>query len=118
MKFNHNKHDVEQSAYDIKVLGKIISMINEQILEDLKESFQTKIKAQLREIGDTDVTIGKADFLILLFKSELSSATCSSMPLQIMERIDNTTFTNDANNRIKTNTFQKVFSKTVIDPEG
>ena len=38
----HNNYDVEQFAYDLKVLGKMIGMSDIQILEHFKESSPQK----------------------------------------------------------------------------
>ena len=70
MKFDHNKHDVEQFAYDLKVLGKMLGMSDEQLLENFKEAFPFKIEVVLLEINNVDTAIGKAKVLILLFKHE------------------------------------------------
>ena len=43
MEFDHNKHDVEQFAFDLKVLGKMICMSDEQVLGHINESFPLKI---------------------------------------------------------------------------
>ena len=69
MKFDHTKHDIEQFAYDLKVLGKMIEMSDEQVYEYFKETFPAQIEAQLLEIEDIDVASGKARVLVLLFKS-------------------------------------------------
>ena len=39
MKFDHTKHDVEQFVYDLKVLGKMICVSDDQIYEHFKKSF-------------------------------------------------------------------------------
>ena len=38
-------HDLEQFAYDLKVLGKMIGMSDEQIPEHFRESFPSKLKS-------------------------------------------------------------------------
>ena len=42
MKVNHKKYDVEQFAYDLKALWKIIGMSDKEILEHYKGSFPQK----------------------------------------------------------------------------
>ena len=79
MTFYHNKHNVEQFAYDLKVPGKIKKMLGEQVLEHFKESFAPKIESYLLKINDIDTAIGKARVLVLLFKSELPQFTSSLM---------------------------------------
>ena len=55
MKIIHTKHDLEQFAYAIKDVGKIIGMSDEKVLEHFKEVFPPKIEAQLIEIDDIDM---------------------------------------------------------------
>ena len=31
MRFDHTKHDIEQFAYDLRILGKVIGMSDEQV---------------------------------------------------------------------------------------
>ena len=42
MKFDHTKHDVEEFAYDIKALVKMIGISDEQVQDHFKEVFSTK----------------------------------------------------------------------------
>ena len=42
MDFGHQKHDVQQFAYDLKVLGNMREMSDEQIPENFKEAFPPK----------------------------------------------------------------------------
>ena len=44
MRPNHTKNDMEQFAYDLQMLGKMICMSNEQVLEHFKEAFLAKIE--------------------------------------------------------------------------
>ena len=57
MKFYHNKKDAKHSEYHLKVLGKMIGISDEQVLEHFEKDFPSKIKAQLLEIEDTDAAI-------------------------------------------------------------
>ena len=65
MKFNNNKYDVEQFAYDLRVLNKMIGMSDKQIFKD---SFLPQNKRQLLQTEDIDTTLVKARALVLLFK--------------------------------------------------
>ena len=47
MKFDHTKHDIEQFAHDLKVLGKMTGMSNEQVLEHFTKVFPSNIEIQL-----------------------------------------------------------------------
>ena len=78
MKFNHNKHNAEQFAYDIKLLGKIIGILHEQVSEHFQQMFPPKHKAQLFEAETIDMAIVKRRAPVLLFKLELSQAKTSS----------------------------------------
>ena len=60
MKFNHKKHDIEQFAYDLKGLGIMIGMSDEQVIEHIKGAFPPTILAQLLDmLDDTNVALGK-----------------------------------------------------------
>ena len=71
MKVGHNKHDVKKFPHDLKALGKMIRMSDKEVLEHFKEVFPTKIEAQLLEINDTRMVIGKVRVLILLLRNEI-----------------------------------------------
>ena len=58
MKFDHNKHNAELFTYDLKVLVKMIGMLDEEILEQFKELFLPNIES--REIEDIDIDIDRA----------------------------------------------------------
>ena len=68
MKFDHNKHEVEQLTSDCKVLWKMTGMSHKQVLEHFKEAFPPKIEAESLKVGDTDIAIGKARVPVLVFK--------------------------------------------------
>ena len=55
MKFHHTKHEIEQFACDLKILGKMIDMSDEHILEHFKESFPPKLELQLLEIHNINM---------------------------------------------------------------
>ena len=63
-KFNHTKHDIEEFSYDLKDLGKMIVVSDKQVLDHFKEAFPINIEAQLPEIDDIDIEIGKARVLV------------------------------------------------------
>ena len=44
MKCNHTKHDIEQFAHELKVLGKMMGISDEQELEYLKRNFHQGLK--------------------------------------------------------------------------
>ena len=67
MKFDHNKWDKEHFTYDLKVLGKMIGMSGDQVLEHFKAYFPAKIEAQLIKNNDIYTAIGKSRVLALLF---------------------------------------------------
>ena len=54
-------------------------MSDEKILENVMESFSSKIESQQLEIHNTEVPLGKTLIHALLFKSELSEAASSSI---------------------------------------
>ena len=91
MKFDLNKHGIEQFQYDLKVLGKMIRMSHKQILDHFKGVFQPKkIDVQLLEIADTDVAIWKAK--VLVFKSKVSQSRSSSMLAHMTDRNEDTEY--------------------------
>ena len=59
MKFDYVKHDVEEFAYDLKFLSKVIGLSDEQVLEYFKEFFHPKIESysSLRKISVIDMEI-------------------------------------------------------------
>ena len=85
MIFDHNKHDVEQFTYELGVLGKIMGLSDERVLENFKEAFPSKIEAHILKKDDIDTAIGKARGLVLLFKSELPQSMSSSVLAHIKE---------------------------------
>ena len=97
MKFNHNKQNVEQFVYALKVLGKMTGMSDKQILEHLNELFPPKTEVQVLLTEDTDVAISMAQILVALFKSKLPEAASSPMLAYMTERTDKITSKNDAN---------------------
>ena len=62
MKKSHSKHDIEQTVHDPNVLGKIVDILEEQILQHFKESLPLKIESQLLKIDDIDVAIFLSQF--------------------------------------------------------
>ena len=63
MKFDQNKHDIEQFVYDLTVLGKMIGVSDEQILLHFKESFLPKLGVQLLESEYIATALIKAQVL-------------------------------------------------------
>ena len=59
MKSNKPKYNIEQFAYDLEVLRKMIWLSDGQILEHFKKSFPLKVEIQLYDIKDIDIPIGK-----------------------------------------------------------
>ena len=69
MKSDCTKHDLDQVAYDLKVLAKIMVMSEDQILDLFQGIIPKELENKLPEILDTDAAIVKAGVLVLLFKS-------------------------------------------------
>ena len=67
---NHTKHDIKLFVYELKVLGKMTEISDDQVLESLKGAFPAKIGVQLFGREDGDIAISKARMFVLLFKSE------------------------------------------------
>ena len=44
MKWDHIKHDIEQFPYDLKILGKMTGMPDEQVLKYFSDHFHNKGK--------------------------------------------------------------------------
>ena len=64
---DHAKHDIEDIAYDIKELVRILGMSDDQILAHSNESSPSKIKSLLLEIADAILL--KVRFLVWLCSS-------------------------------------------------
>ena len=77
IKFDCKKHDTEQLTYDPNILGKMISMSDEQDLEHFMKAFPPKV--QLFEIEDIDIDVGETKVLVPLFKSKLPQAVACYM---------------------------------------
>ena len=69
LKFDHNKHHIEQFLYGLKVLGKMIGTSDRQVIES-KRPFH-KNDAQLLETDDIHLAIGKGSVLVLLIEPKL-----------------------------------------------
>ena len=93
----------------------MIGMSDKQVLEHFKETLLPNKEAQLFEIHDINIAIGKARVLIILFNLELPWAKSSSMPVHMTERNDDTKPTNQAN-KAKPNISDEAFCKTGVDP--
>ena len=102
MKFDHTKHNIEELAYYLRVLGNSISMSDDQILKHFKESFPPKIYSQLLEIDGTDSAISRQVF------------GTSSL---LAHMTDHVPHNNKKINFSKPGTFDEAFCKTGIDPE-
>ena len=87
MKFDYTKHDIEQCAIDLKVLGKVIDMSDNQILKNVKGSSLIKVESQWLEMCDTNAVILKARYLELMFKSKLLQTTISLMLINITKLV-------------------------------
>ena len=54
MKFANAKHDIEQFAHDINIVGKMIGRSFDQVSEHFTETFLPNIESQFLEIYDID----------------------------------------------------------------
>ena len=91
-------------------------MSHKWVLQCFKEAFPPKMETELLQIDDMDITISKALVKIMFPKPKLPDNTNPSMIAHIMERSNDTVYT-QANN-IEPSIFQKAFCKMGIYLEG
>ena len=61
------KEDLDAFTLDVRLLGNIMHMTPEQILDKFKDSFDREISAHLLEVNDIESAKAKAQQLIYLY---------------------------------------------------
>ena len=94
---------MQQFAYDLNILSKMIGMSDDQVLEHLKEAFSPKIKTQIPQIDDINIAI--YNWVLIL-----SHTTGSSMLARMTDRNKTTNCSGQAN-KISPNNLTKHFAR-------
>ena len=71
MKYSCTKHDVEQPAYDLRVLSNRTNISKDYMLEHFSKAFPPAKEAWLPMINDVQIAMGKARVLLHQFKTQL-----------------------------------------------
>ena len=103
MEFDHTKHDIEQFACDLKEIGEIIGMSDDQILEHFKESPATNYRiSTARNLWHWHSHIQS---LVLLLNSGLLQTISSLMLVCMSSSTDHVAHMGEINNSSKPGTF-------------
>ena len=75
------KEDLDAFTLDVRLLGGIMHMTPEQMLDKFKDSFDSEISAHLLEANDIEAAKAKAQQLIYLYRIKYMPASASTVLL-------------------------------------
>ena len=81
LRFDMQKEDLDAFTLDIRLLGDIMYMTPEQMLDKFKDSFDSEISAHLLEANDIESAKAKAQQLIYLYRNKYMPTSASTVLL-------------------------------------